>query len=124
MPEGYDPLSINAQVSAILARHDAIFEHLQAQDRTLEKILAQTTATNGRVTDAEHQLEALEKQQIYATQQREEIRTRQAENTAGLRSLRLTIRRALWTAGGMWVTGAAVVWMIEHGWLLVPGLKH
>ena len=39
----YDPLSIDAQLSAILTRMDA-------QDKMLEQVLAQCIKTNGRVT--------------------------------------------------------------------------
>jgi hypothetical protein len=39
----YDPLSIDAQLSAILTRMDA-------QDKVLEQVLQQCIKTNGRVT--------------------------------------------------------------------------
>ena len=39
----YDPLSIDAQLSAILTRMDA-------QDKMLEQVLAQCIKTNGRVS--------------------------------------------------------------------------
>lgn len=120
MPDGdYQPLSFNAQMAAILARHDAIFEHLEAQDRTLDKILAQTTAHNGRMYKAEVRLDRIEEHQVTASHEREAIQITQENQSITLQALKTSIKRAVWTAAGIWGAGGAVIWLIEKGFLAV-----
>ena len=53
----YDPLSIDAQLSAILTRMDA-------QDKVLEQVLQQCIKTNGRVTQLEGWRASLQSQVV------------------------------------------------------------
>lgn len=120
MSEGmFDPLSVNAQMAALIARNDGLVKHLESQDRTLEKILTQTTTTNGRVTEAEHRLDTIEERQLTASHEREAIMDTQEAQSITLQGLKISIKRAVWTAAGIWGAGGAVIWLIEKGFLAV-----
>lgn len=78
---------------------------------TLERVLAQTTATNGRMTAAEHRLDAIERQNV----REQGIADGRAEQRRAYRSAVARTWGLVWSPLGK---GAGAVALLLAGWTL------
>lgn len=87
----------------------------RVQGVTLDRVLAQTTATNGRMTDAERRLDAIERQDIWE----KGIADGRAEQRQAYRSAVTRAWRLVWSPAGRVVGGVALLmtgWTLREVW--------